>query len=159
MQQKLDEAQAEAEQAIVLAPDWAYTHHCRSVVLDERKRFAMRAYDERHEPDCQLGVRDVHRGAHVGLERDQLVEAGLLVRCRPPEALDRRRAQRGDAGVAKAAVQEARHADLIGADQRRRRPLAAPSRLACQPKRGEARLVGPLEGQRAGIGQADGGRR
>jgi tetratricopeptide (TPR) repeat protein len=39
-QEKLDEAQREAEQAIVLAPDWAYTHYCRSVVLEHRKRFA-----------------------------------------------------------------------------------------------------------------------
>ena len=39
-QEKLDEAQAESEQAIVLAPDWAFSHRCRSVVLAHRRRFA-----------------------------------------------------------------------------------------------------------------------
>src|SRR5436853_1792905 len=36
---KLDDAQAEAEQAIVLAPDWAFSHYARSAVMEQRKRF------------------------------------------------------------------------------------------------------------------------
>ena len=36
---KLDDAQAEAEQAIVLAPDWAFSHYARSVVMEQRERF------------------------------------------------------------------------------------------------------------------------
>ena len=39
-QEKFDEAQDEAAQAIVLAPDWAYAHYCRSRVMEQRKRFA-----------------------------------------------------------------------------------------------------------------------
>jgi tetratricopeptide (TPR) repeat protein len=36
---KLDDAQAEAEQAIALAPDWPYCHFCRSIVLGQRRQF------------------------------------------------------------------------------------------------------------------------
>ena len=39
-QEKLPEAQAEVEQAITLAPDWDHAHYCRSVVLQERRRYA-----------------------------------------------------------------------------------------------------------------------
>lgn len=37
---KTPEAKAEVEQAITLAADWDHAHYCRSVVLQERRRYA-----------------------------------------------------------------------------------------------------------------------
>ena len=75
------------------------------------------------------------------------------------EALDRRLEQARDLGEAERAVEEPGDGDLIGGDERGRRALPDATRLAGDPQRGEARLVGGPELEPPGGREIDGDRR
>ena len=78
--------------------------------------------------------------AHLGVEGEHLVEVRIGAAGRA-EARHRGLEQPRDPGKVEAPVEEARHRDVVGRDQRGRRPRAEPARLPRDSERREARLV------------------
>ena len=103
-------------------------------------RIATSAYsDAVHQAACSAR----HGGeirADLGVEGEHLVEVRVGAAGRA-ESRHRGLEQARDPGEVEAPVEEAGHGDVVGGDQRRRRPRPEAARLASDPQRREARLV------------------
>ena len=96
-------------------------------------------------------------GADLGVEGDERLEIRRLVgAC--AVSVDRRLEQARDAGEVEAPGEEPLDGDLVGGDQRGRRALPDPARLAGDPERRETGLVGRPEVEPAGRDEIDGRR-
>ena len=112
---------------------------------DDRDRRSGQSSSIRPAPTGPRG----ERRADLGVEGDQLVDDGAWS-APSPKRVDGGSSRRGMPGEVERAVEEPGDGDLVGGDERGRRPRPDAARLAGDPQRREARLVGSPELEPAG---------